>query len=125
MKTFFRSILVAALAVPSLVAVADSAERAATVDRPDPAASHRMTAVAVAAMGKARTGLTPSNDCDADHAASSPSGALREQRVARMDFENAKSADPESENQDGIIPAIYTWKPETRFVFYRNVGKWM
>ena len=131
MNTFLRSSLVATLATVSLVAVVRAGDRAATVESPGVTSSDRATSIPVAARGKPGAAVPQTSNCDANRDTDSVSGAvLRDARIARMDFENARSvgrwsADTDDEDRDGIVPAIYTWKPETRFVFYRNIGKWM
>lgn len=128
MSAFFKSGVIAPLAMGALVAVANAGERAATSGYPGLTESHHATSIA-GAPGKSRSGVARSAACVADRERASIAGS-RDARIARTDLENSTSvdaspADADGSEREGIVPAIYTWKPETRFVFYRNVGKWM
>lgn len=37
----------------------------------------------------------------------------------------ARSSDGSPEDDGRLVPAIYAWDPEVRFVYYRHVSKWM
>ena len=53
------------------------------------------------------------------------SGARREVRADRLSVDSGRGTNGDQADVEGIVPAIYTWSPEVRFVFYRNIGKWM
>ena len=38
---------------------------------------------------------------------------------------SADDQDPAVDDQARLIPAIYAWDPDVRFVYYRHVSKWM
>ena len=61
------------------------------------------------------------------HDPSRPTIASADEAVVDATFEPSAATDAADADSDDarLVPAIYAWDPDVRFVFFRHVSKWM
>lgn len=106
-KTVAFGILVAASVLGN---VSFSASRAKPIDAVPASASRASTDLPRLLRGDAAMGIHTS-------------AAGRASEAAVDDDRDVAGSEASSEGE--VVPAIYAWDPDVRFVFYRHVSKWM
>jgi hypothetical protein len=103
----------------------------------------RRTAIVAAVVGitmlgnlrlqASEVGRVPRNGPAAERPAIAPETQVATERVdlavasGRPSFDATTDEDDGSADDDSVqlVPAIYAWDPDVRFVYFRHVSKWM
>ncbi len=70
----------------------------------------------------ASSAAVPASRAVRSQSAAQPVAALQ---TIRSDVRNTDPALRDEANDVRLVPAIYAWDPDVRFVYYRHVSKWM